>query len=398
MMEDDADKWITLTDPQVDRYASLRLINWWDQDRISSAHVMVVGAGALGNEVLKNLALIGVGHLLIVDFDQIEASNLTRSVLFRASDGGQSKALIAAERVRAINADVQVLAIHGDVTREIGTGVYLYIDVVIGCLDNRAARLAVNRACWSTGTPWIDGGLDAVNGLMRAFVPHTGACYECTFSERDYQLLDTRYSCTPGFRVIAGRQPTLPTTASLIAAMQVQEAIKLLHALPVRAGGAFYYSWQTLQVMHIHYPVRQNCPAHVEYQPLISLPAAHSGMSLAQLAATILPYTQEDAVLFLSENIITWCYCPGCLREEQVYRPRLSVRPAGLICPHCGTERTYDVTGTLAIAHLVEEIPLGQLGIPPLHILPVRSRAGWQYFELSADRPVIFASWSERSK
>ena len=80
-MEDDSDKLIIVTDPQTDRYASLRLINWWDQDRISMAHVMVVGAGALGNEVLKNLALLGVGYLLIVDFDHIEASNLTRSVL-----------------------------------------------------------------------------------------------------------------------------------------------------------------------------------------------------------------------------------------------------------------------------------------------------------------------------
>ena len=66
-----------------DRYARLRLIAWWDQDKLAASRVMVVGAGALGNEVLKNLALLGIGTVYLVDFDRIEQSNLTRSVLFR---------------------------------------------------------------------------------------------------------------------------------------------------------------------------------------------------------------------------------------------------------------------------------------------------------------------------
>ena len=69
----------------------------------------MVGAGALGNEVLKNLALVGVGEIYLIDFDQIEKSNLTRSVLFRQRDCGRPKAEAAAEAVRDLNPDTQVI-------------------------------------------------------------------------------------------------------------------------------------------------------------------------------------------------------------------------------------------------------------------------------------------------
>src|SRR5581483_10388459 len=78
------------------------LIAGWDQEKLRKAKVMVVGAGAIGNEALKNLALLGFGHLLIVDFDTIAPSNLSRTVLFRPEDVGRSKALVAAERVREL--------------------------------------------------------------------------------------------------------------------------------------------------------------------------------------------------------------------------------------------------------------------------------------------------------
>src|SRR6478672_779823 len=79
-----------------DRYGRLRLISWWRQERLAAAKVLVVGAGAPGNEVMKNLALVGVGTTFLIDLDRIEASNLSRSVLFRAEDAGSPKAEVAA--------------------------------------------------------------------------------------------------------------------------------------------------------------------------------------------------------------------------------------------------------------------------------------------------------------
>jgi len=84
-----------------DRYSRLRLIPWWRQERLASARVLVVGAGALGNEVVKNLALLGVGTTFLIDLDEVEPSNLSRSVLFRARDGGRAKAEVAAEHARS---------------------------------------------------------------------------------------------------------------------------------------------------------------------------------------------------------------------------------------------------------------------------------------------------------
>src|ERR1700710_2812493 len=81
-----------------DRYSRLRLIPWWRQERLAAAKVLVVGAGALGNEVIKNLALLGIGTTYLIDLDDVEPSNLSRSVLFRQADGGRPKAVVAAER------------------------------------------------------------------------------------------------------------------------------------------------------------------------------------------------------------------------------------------------------------------------------------------------------------
>src|SRR6185295_5874786 len=89
-----------------DRYSRLRLIPWWRQEKLAAARVLVVGAGALGNEVIKNLALLGVGTVFVIDLDTVEPSNLSRSVLFRSEDGGKPKAEVAARRSEEINPDV----------------------------------------------------------------------------------------------------------------------------------------------------------------------------------------------------------------------------------------------------------------------------------------------------
>ena len=80
-------------------------LSWFKQDKLRTANVMVVGCGALGNEVLKNLTLFGVGHLVIIDFDTVEPSNLTRSILFNRSDAQsrRSKALLMRRQVCAKN-------------------------------------------------------------------------------------------------------------------------------------------------------------------------------------------------------------------------------------------------------------------------------------------------------
>src|SRR6266849_5081230 len=91
-----------------DRFSRFSLIGWWDQEKLRAARVLVIGAGALGNEILKNMALLGFANTVVVDLDSIEASNLSRSILYRASDIGRRKADVAADAVRDIFPEARV--------------------------------------------------------------------------------------------------------------------------------------------------------------------------------------------------------------------------------------------------------------------------------------------------
>src|SRR5439155_17518827 len=105
------------------RFARFKLIGWWDQSRLARARVVVVGAGALGNEIVKNLALLGVGNLFIADMDRIENSNLSRAVLYRESDNGAFKASAAARAAQEIYPAIKVHAFNGNVVHDLGLGV-----------------------------------------------------------------------------------------------------------------------------------------------------------------------------------------------------------------------------------------------------------------------------------
>ena len=183
----------------------------------------------LGNEVIKNLVLMGIGNIFIVDFDEIELANLSRSVLFREIDTGRKKAEVAAARAKEINPNIHVQYFHGDVTSALGLGIFRRMDVIIGCLDNREARLAVNRFAYWINKPWVDGAIQEFLGLARVFVPGEGACFECSLTEQARRDLAIRYSCPLLARenVLLGKVPTTPTIASIIAGIQSQEALKL---------------------------------------------------------------------------------------------------------------------------------------------------------------------------
>ena len=182
--------------------------------------------------------------MFIVDFDKIEAANLSRSILFREADNNRSKAEIAAARAKSINPDVQVQYLNGDMTTQLGLGIVRRMDVVVGCLDNREARLALNRFCYWVNKPWVDGAIQELLGLVRVFVPGQGACYECTLSEQALRDLSLRYSCPLLARqnILLGKVPTTPTIASIIGAMQSQEALKLINHMPVEPGKVTHFN------------------------------------------------------------------------------------------------------------------------------------------------------------
>ena len=260
----------------------LSQLSWFKLDRLKQANVMVVGCGALGNEVLKHLVLFGVGHLVIVDFDVVESTNLTRSVLFRREDAetGRPKVLVAADRLREINPSVHILPLQGDICHDIGLGLLRQMDVVVGCVDNRWARYCLNRLCMRAGVPWVDGGIDGLEGTARVFMPGKN-CYACNLGPEALKDLSYRISCSTAIRrnEQAGRVPTTPVIASIIGAVEAQEAVKLLHSeelahgeLTSLCGKMFYYEGQHLAARVVDFTAYdEDCPVHEQWSPVESV-------------------------------------------------------------------------------------------------------------------------------
>ena len=375
-----------------DRYSRLRLIGWWDQDKIRAAKVLVVGAGAIGNEVLKNLALLGIGQVFVIDLDEIEDSNLTRSVLFRHEDCGKSKAIAAAEEMRDINPDTQVTPIHGNVITDLGLGLFREVDVVIGCLDNREARLWVNRSCWKVTTPWIDAGIQEISGVAKVFVPPEGACYECAMTENDYRLINLRYSC-PLLRredLQAGKVPTAPTIASMIGGLQVQEALKLLHGLPVAAGEALVWNGVVNNFYKTAYQRKDDCLSHDTYPEPIGLPLMASQATADDLFTAAAAHFggRRELTLSLDRDLVVSLDC-GCGNSRPVMKPQQLVGAGDAQCPKCGQTSKPRLEHSVDAGTELAGQTLAALGIPSFDIVRVADAASEQVFLLEGDRESV---------
>ena len=383
---------IVITDPLRDRYASLELLSWWQREKVKNAKLMVIGAGALGNEVLKNLALMGVGYIFVADFDTVEDANLSRSVLFRASDNGRLKAQVAAERVKEINPDVKVKYINGDITKDIGLGIFRRMDVVIGCLDNREARLFTNRACWKIGRPWVDGAIEEMNGRVTTFVPPGGACYECTLTERDYQAMNVRYSCPLLARenLMEGKVPTTPTISSIIAGIQTQEALKILHGMAVKGGGAFIFNGLTNDCYTTLYSRNEECQSHYTFEPIIQLDYATSEVTFGQLLGIARKHLSGDAILDLGQDLVLSLTCPQCGARTELFILLNRLTESEARCPSCGQLRAMDMTCTVGEQNApLLGANLQETGIPALDIVAAKDNASCCYFELGKDEDQV---------
>ena len=215
-------------DLEEDRYARQTLIKWWDQKALLNSKVLVVGAGALGNEIVKNLALVGVGHISIVDMDHIENSNLARCIFFREEDSGKPKAEVLARAAARVNPDIKTKHYVMPV-QKLGDGFLDEFDLVIAGLDNREARIWLGSAVRRLGKYWIDGAIEGLMGKAQTFTP-TGPCYACTMTSKEWEIIAYRRSCAllSKEEMLAGHTPTNATTSSIIAGVEVQEAIKHL--------------------------------------------------------------------------------------------------------------------------------------------------------------------------
>lgn len=389
-----SDSLITISsDREEHRFSRFELIRWWDQKRLSDARVLVVGAGALGNEILKNLALIGIGNILLVDFDQIEPSNLSRSVLFREKDRGRNKSEVAAERTRELFPDLNIHHLCVNVVTDLGLGVYDWADIIIGGLDNREARLAINQNSFRTDKTWIDGAIEVLSGIARVFSPG-GPCYECTMSVVDWKILNSRKSCTLLTRdeMMSGKTPTTPTMASIIAAVQCQEALKYLHGLDTIAGKGYIFEGLNFYQDLVTYKQKSDCFSHESFMPLIKLDASASTLTLAEALNIVRKDMGESAIIELRQEVLTKFSCSQCGIDSEYHASLGCVHESDAVCPECGQQRFPVLSHQFDGSESWQALSLAEIGVPLFDVFTGSNGEKQNHYLLDGDREAVLAS------
>jgi molybdopterin/thiamine biosynthesis adenylyltransferase len=250
-----------------DMFDRSRRVGWLDLDAVSKARILLVGAGALGNEVAKDLALSGARRITVVDMDEVVGSNLNRCLFFSREDA----------RLRSSKAEVVVRGIvrlsHEAVPRAIvsriedaGQEIFREHDIILGCLDNIAARIHTNSHAYHAGKPYIDGGMDGFIGKVMVATPPDGACVQCGMNQSHARIADLRFSCTG--KGVVFHEPKVAaeiTTTSVISAIMVREALKYISGRrDMLLSNAFYYDGQRNVSEEIEVSRDPDCPVHTK--------------------------------------------------------------------------------------------------------------------------------------
>lgn len=220
-----------MNDEQLLRYSRhilLDEIGIEGQQKLLAARVLVIGAGGLGSPAALYLASAGVGHLTIVDDDDVDLTNLQRQIAHTTARVGQPKALSARESIAAINPDVQVTALIERVDDARLAELAAASDVVLDCTDNFATRHAVNRACVAACVPLVSGAVIRFDGQVSVFDPRNAAapCYSCLFPQ-DQAFEDVACSTMGVFAPLVG----------VVGAMQAAEALKIVMGIGTSLAG-----------------------------------------------------------------------------------------------------------------------------------------------------------------
>ena len=379
---------VSLNEVREDRFSRLRLIPWWDQEKIANCRLLVIGAGALGNEILKNAALLGFTQVVVVDLDRIEESNLSRSVLYRSGDVGQYKADAAANACRSLAPDARVRPVVANVVHGCGLGLFEWSDVIIAGLDNREARLWINRSAWKVNRPWIDGAIEGINGVVRVFLPGLAPCYECTLGEVDWALLQKRMSCNLLMLEPAaeGKIPTTPTISSIIAGVQVQEAVKLIHGLPTLASKGYVFEGMNHSSYVVEYTENTDCMSHYTLPQVVHLAESSDELTLAGLRErAVSDLASPEVVIEFSRDVVQKFVCPACTEEEDINEPVGSVPFERARCGKDGQLRSVISLHSYSGEKELGDKLLSSLGLPLLDVFLARS----------ADREIAYLPYGD---
>ena len=211
-----------MTDDELLRYSRHILLNeigFEGQEKISTSHALIIGAGGLGSPVALYLGSAGVGHITIVDHDHVDMTNLQRQIAHTMSRVDTPKVLSAQTAINAINPHVVVTPINARADARLLDELVAQADVVVDCCDNFATRHAINAACVKHQKPLISGAAIRFDGQVCVYDPRDASspCYACIFPP-DATFEETRCATMGVFAPLVG----------IIGSMQAAEALKVL--------------------------------------------------------------------------------------------------------------------------------------------------------------------------
>lgn len=268
---------MAFTDEQLERYSRhiiLKEVGVKGQKKLMAGKVLIIGAGGLGAPAAMYLAAAGVGTIGIADADVVDLSNLQRQVIHTTNDLGKPKVESAAETMKAINPDVNVVTYEDFIAANNIADIIKNYDFVLDGTDNFPAKFLINDACVQAGIPFCHAGILRFNGQLMTWVPGEGPCYRCVFKEPPPK--DAVPTCKQ-----AG---VIGAMAGVIGCLQAMEAVKYLTgAGELLTGKLLTYDALTNNIRTVKIPRDHNCAVCGDHPTITELidyeQAACSGLS-----------------------------------------------------------------------------------------------------------------------
>jgi len=307
--------------------------------KIKSTKILVVGAGAGGNEVLKNLALMGFGNFTIVDFDPIEDSNLSRTTLFLKSDIGKSKAEIAAKalylislhespNIQGINAKIQ----------DVGKQIFLENDIIVCCVDTMDARAYINNWCVRLKKPFFEMGFEKFT-IQISFFPNekpTDACFREVIGFGDFT--GTRQSCSKLKMIDTKLEhiPTIQVAAALAGVLIATEIIMFLKGDSRLKNKVLQYAADYHRILEIDYPQSERCHLHenINYQIFKSNLNVNIN-TFRDLLTELKDALNSDFYINWNEEYIYSMSCESCGKEISIKKFKSEIFDNERWCAEC---------------------------------------------------------------
>ena len=304
------------------RHIALPEVGIEGQRQLKAGRVLCVGAGGLGSPLALYLAAAGVGTIGIVDFDEVDTSNLQRQILHGTGDVGRHKLDSAADRLHDVNPHVEVVGHSERLTSENALEILKGYDVVVDGTDNFPTRYLVNDACVLLGTPNVYGSVFRWEGQVSVFATEGGPCYRCLF----------RAPPPPGLVPNCAEGGVLGVLPGIIGSMQALETIKLLLGEGVGLAGrllifdALEMTWREIALRrNPDCPVCGNVPSQtglIDYELFCGVTPAseRSGDSAQDFdeldAASVAALLDSDSPPYLIDVREPWEWAVSSLAER----------------------------------------------------------------------------------